>query len=271
MFANLQRSFDKIGAKVSITLAVEEIFRNRNLTQRAPARLNIIDKKGEEIFEISVRKDLLTNLELSIIEVRPKDKHLLLLSRQLDSEGDAVNKDHFLCGRDERHLFVASVEGVSTVAAAKASLKPKEILNKEVGLSEEKRNRRKTKAFRRQGEWFFIPTSLVVPANLVRSQEPLVRGRGSKPHIAQYAYRTQGEPVMVSSRYPQGLTEPQYKRLISRDKSAKNLYWWQMVRNAGVFVKGTVRHPDHATIVLEDWHRVLMNTEANSEAVAFLD
>ncbi len=271
MFANLQRSFDKIGAKVSITLAVEETFRNRNLSQSAPARLNIIDKKGEEIFEISVRKDLLTNLELSIIEVRPKDKHLLLLSRQLDNDGDAINKAHFLCGRDERHLFVASVEGVSTVAAAKASLKPREILNKEVGLSEEKRNRRKTKAFRRQGEWFFIPTSLVVPANLVRSHEPLVRGRGSKAHIAQYAYRTQGEAVMVSTRYPQGLTEPQYESLISRNKSANNLNWRQMVRNAGVFVKGTVRHPDHATIVLEDWHRVLMNTEANSEAVAFLD
>jgi hypothetical protein len=97
-----------------------------------------------------------------------------------------------------------------------------------------------------------------------------VRGIGSKAHIAQYAYRTQGEAVMVSSRYPQGLTEPQYKRLISRDKSAY-LNWRQMVRNAGVFVKGTVRHPDHATIVLEGWHRVLMNTEANSEAVAFLD
>jgi hypothetical protein len=37
---------------------------------------------------------------------------------------------------------------------------------------------------------------------------------------------------------------------------------------------GAVRHPDHATIVLRDWHRVLMNTEHRAEAmrhVAFLD
>jgi hypothetical protein len=271
MFANLHKSFEKIGADVSIHLAVDELVRNRRMRQTTPVRLDISTKKGVEIFEVSIRKEALTNLELSIIEVRPQDKHLLLLSRQLDSDGAAVNKEHFLCGHDERHLFVASVEGVSTVAAAKASLKPKEILHREVGLSEEKRNRRKTKAFRRQGEWFFIPASLVVPANLVRSQEPLVRGNGSKAHIAQYAYRARGETVMVCSRYPQGLTESQYKALIARDKPARFLNWRQMVRNAGVFVRGTIRHPDHATIVLEDWHRVLMNTEARTEAVAFLD
>ena len=275
MFANLHKSFEKIGADVSIHLAIDDLLRHRRLRQTAPVSLDIITKKGVERFEVSIREEALTNLELSIIEVRPQDKHLLLLSRQLDNNGFAVNKEHFLCGHDERHLFVASVEGVSTVAAAKASLKPKEILHKEVGLSEEKRNRRKTKAFRRQGEWFFVPASLVVPANLVHSQEPLVRrsgnGNASKAHIAQYAYRTRGEKVMVCGRYPQGLTENQYKALIARDKSARHLYWSQMVRNAGVFVRGTIRHPDHATIVLDEWHRVLMNTEARSEAVAFLD
>jgi len=271
MFANLQKSFERIGAKVNITKAVDERVRQRLVRQTVPVRLNITTKRGEEIFEVSIREETLPDLELSVIEVRPQDKHLLLLARHLDGNGDAIIKDHFLCGRDERHLFVASVDGVSTVAAAKASLKPNEILHKEVGLNEEKRNRRKTKAFRRQGEWFFIPTSLVVPANLIRSQEPLVRGTGSKAHIAQYAYRTQGETVMVCSRFPQGLTEPQYKALIDRDRKAKHLNWRQMVRNAGVFAKGTVRHADHATIVLDGWHRVLMNTEARTEAVAFLD
>jgi len=35
-----------------------------------------------------------------------------------------------------------------------------------------------------------------------------------------------------------------------------------------------VRHPDHATITLPCWHRVLMNTETQSRTtanVAFLD
>jgi hypothetical protein len=47
-----------------------------------------------------------------------------------------------------------------------------------------------------------------------------------------------------------------------------------MRRNPGVYVKGRIRHPDHATIFLNGWHRVLMNTERQSKAmknVAFLD
>jgi hypothetical protein len=47
-----------------------------------------------------------------------------------------------------------------------------------------------------------------------------------------------------------------------------------MIRNAEVYAKGTVRHPDHATLVLRDWHRVAMNTEQAARAmqhVAFLD
>ena len=47
-----------------------------------------------------------------------------------------------------------------------------------------------------------------------------------------------------------------------------------MVRDAGVYARGTVRHPDHATITLPFWHRVLINTETQSRTmanVAFLD
>ena len=38
--------------------------------------------------------------------------------------------------------------------------------------------------------------------------------------------------------------------------------------------RGRVRHSDHATIKLDGWHQVFMNTEneaASSEFVAFLD
>ncbi len=271
MFANLEKSFRKIGAKVAIKIANGDIVRGRRQVQKAPVRLNIVTTKGEEIFEISVRRDALADLELSVLEVLAHDKHLLLLSRQLDSNGTARRKDHFLCGRDERHLFVAAVEGVSTVAAAKASLKPDEILHQEVGVNAVKRNRRKTKAFRRQGEWFFIPVSLVVPTAVMRSHEPLVRGTGGKAHVARYAYRTGGESVMVCNRYPQGLTEPEHAALLASDALARSFNWRLMSRNATVYVKGPVRHPDHATIVLNQWHRVLMNTEVRTGTIAFLD
>ena len=49
-----------------------------------------------------------------------------------------------------------------------------------------------------------------------------------------------------------------------------------MVRrpNPVVYVRGKITHPDHATIRLDGWHRVEMNTENRSRAmasVAFLD
>ena len=50
--------------------------------------------------------------------------------------------------------------------------------------------------------------------------------------------------------------------------------WQVMRRNSEVYVKGRIRHPDHQTLVLPDWHRVVMNTENQSRAmqhVAFLD
>ena len=33
-----------------------------------------------------------------------------------------------------------------------------------------------------------------------------------------------------------------------------------MQRNPGVYVRGHIRHPDHATIMLHGWHQVIMNT-----------
>jgi hypothetical protein len=47
-----------------------------------------------------------------------------------------------------------------------------------------------------------------------------------------------------------------------------------MRRIPGVCVNGRVRHADHATITLNGWHQVVMNTEGQSRAmrdVAFLD
>lgn len=47
-----------------------------------------------------------------------------------------------------------------------------------------------------------------------------------------------------------------------------------MRRDAAVYVKGRVSHADHATITLDGWHQVVMNTENEAAAmrhVAFLD
>ncbi|MBX9573441.1 MAG: hypothetical protein K2X77_31360 [Candidatus Obscuribacterales bacterium] len=269
MVTNVESQFRKIGAKVTFV----KLSDRASSTAGSPVRLDVISKGKEELFEIAVNEGRDNSLDLSVLEVRTEDRHLVLLARLLDKDGSLISKNHFLCGHDERHLFVAAVKGVSTVSAAKASLKPAEIRARESGQNEAKRNRRKTSVFRRQGEWFFVPTpGLVADEQFVRNDEPLVRpGGGSKAHMAQYAYRVGGESVMVCSKYPQGLTLKQYSKLINGTPRAKNYGWREMKRNPTVYVRGKIRHPDHATIVLDTWHRVLMNTERRTRAVAFLD
>lgn len=47
-----------------------------------------------------------------------------------------------------------------------------------------------------------------------------------------------------------------------------------MRRNPGVYVRGRVRHADHAKIMLHGWYQVVMNSENDSRAmrnVSFLD
>jgi hypothetical protein len=47
-----------------------------------------------------------------------------------------------------------------------------------------------------------------------------------------------------------------------------------MVRDPELYASGSVSHPDHATVVLRGWHRVLVNTEQQAQAMrhlAFID
>jgi hypothetical protein len=113
-----------------------------------------------------------------------------------------------------------------------------------------------------------------VDDRLVLRDEPLARGNGGKPHWAEFCYRTGGEVVHVCARHPNGVTEPRYRAILTGNPKAKRWGWRLMRRNPGVYVQGRIRHPDHATITLRGWHRVLMNTESQSRAMrkmAFLD
>jgi hypothetical protein len=70
------------------------------------------------------------------------------------------------------------------------------------------------------------------------------------------------------------LLPAQYKKLVKVNPDARWWGWQVMKRNPGVYVRGRVRHADHATIELVGWHRVVMNTEGQARAmrnVAFLD
>jgi hypothetical protein len=265
---NLLTKFARIGARIKIADQPSRRFQAVSGVITLDVRT---DREGE-FFEVVQPPGV--DPEVAVLDVRPADRHLLLMVR----EGGEKHK--FLCGHDERHWFVAAVPEsapVGTVVQAKEALKPAEVRTAQArrGLGAEAGNRRKNQAFRRQGEWFFLPApDMLVNERFVLRNEPLQRGNGGKPHWVDFCYRTGGDQVYVCSRFPNGVTEVDYRRLIAANPAAKMWGWRSMQRNAGVYVRGHVRHADHRTIVLHGWHRVLMNTEGESRAlrnVAFLD
>jgi len=263
-----------MGARVKIFEGML-VARRWNLTQSREEAPRIVldirrDKLGE-YFEIRTAPGAAQ--EIIVLNVQPREKHLLLLSRQFGQQGQFLAKQKFLCGHDERHWFVAAIpenEPVSTVAGAKIALKPEEIRTREdlLGISRKASFRRRNSAFIRQGEWFFVPAVLKVDSLHVLKNEPLSRGNGGKPHWAEECYRSGGETVYVSGKYPSGLGATEYNRLPEQERKRGNFRVMQ--RDALVHVRGEIWHPDHQTVVLDGWHRVLMNTENRSQAMRFL-
>jgi hypothetical protein len=200
-----------------------------------------------------------------------------LLLRAREQRGE----HHYLCGHDEQHWFVAAIPEASgpltSVAAAMEALKPPEVLEaqRRQGVKGKDRQRRKNAAYVRQGEWFFLPApALHVEKREVLLNEPLSRGEGSKPHWAEFLYRRGGEAVYVCAQHPQGIRPDAYFEMIRARPRVKSWNWRRMMRNPEAFVKGAISHPDHKTVHLHVWHKVVMNREGESQAmehVVFLD
>ncbi|HWB61044.1 MAG TPA: hypothetical protein VG733_16255 [Chthoniobacteraceae bacterium] len=266
---HIERHFAAMGARFRISGAKGPPFWRRE-TDYA---IDIQKDRHGEFFELRIPGKIEKEIEIDVLQKMPGERHLLLLVRK---NGAQQQKDRFLCGHDERSWFVAAVPGnASTVAQAREALKPAEVraAQERAGVPAEKGYLRKNDAFRRQGEWFFIPEpGLIVDPKRILRNEPVRRGRG-KAHVLQEAYRTGGERVYVHDRHANGVLEREYKSILARGNT-KPAEWKVMVRNAGVYARGAVRHPDHKTITLHCWHRVHMNTETQTRTmakVAFLD
>lgn len=138
---------------------------------------------------------------------------------------------HYLCGFDERSLFIAQVSAGETVWQAHESLAPVEV--------REARSRWPG-AVARQGEWFFLPVvgdevqRLFLYAcshpRSARSDEPI--GPGTQPHVADTLVR-------VDRREREGRRERRY---------------------LDVYVRGRIRHPDHRDVHFKDWRKVVRNS-----------
>jgi len=271
----IESRFAEMGAR----LKVREVPTRLNPWSSAAAdyAVDIQRDRNGEYFELRVPVHLRDGLEVSVMQSEPKQRHLLLFVRKPGDKNDKAQLDRFLCGHDEREWFVAAVPGgASSVRQAMDALQPTDVRDAltRTHVSSRKRYARKNRAFRRQGEWFFVPEpSFVADEKLILRNEPLRRGAG-KPHLVEELYRTGGETVHVCRGYPNGLLPKEYRELLRANPQAANWRWTVMRRNPGVYARGSVRHGDHATIDLPFWHRVLMNTETQSRTmanVAFLD
>ena len=148
-------------------------------------------------------------------------------------------KRHFLAGMDEQHLFIAQLpRPTSTVWGAHVALKGDDVRAAERGAFE------KTL---RQGEWFFIS---LLPHELVEVE---LAASGSLARI----------------RRGVGIAEAAGFRRGGRPHVADEV----LVVEGKAYVRGKVRHPDHATLELRVWRRALGNTESFEQpsGVGFVD
>ena len=277
----LTRQFEAMGARLAVDIFVPNAgWRSRARRVRLGAgqdfAIDVVPRDGGEVFVLTLRPQTLDTLDLLAVDVQPKRRHLLLLAKPA-VRGAGDDKRKFLCGHDERHWFVAAVpdaRGVARIDEAMESLKPPAArqAQRREGVRRKDWNRRVNAGFVRQGEWFFLPRPDFAPPHpdFVLRHEPIQRA-GGKPHIVEDLYRDSGTTVYVHDRYPNGLTEKEYERLLFRRPEARKWAWSVMRRNPLVYARGKVRHPDHATIALPFWHVVVMSQEQRALNVAFLD
>jgi hypothetical protein len=215
MAADIRHAFDAIGAGLVVE-TLGNIF-----------EIDVREEAGREAFRLRYPwSDVVT---AEALDVKPKQRHLVL-----DVSGSRLPiSGRYLCGHDEQHWFVAGLpieQRTTTVRGAMEALKPDVVLRAQKRLGvKHRRYRRKTAAYVRQGEWFFLPRPMMHVGDRAIRGGQLAR-EGGKPHQVEWLYR------------PEDTDE--------------------------TFVRGAVSHPDHETIRLQVWHRVVQNNEVPRASVS---
>lgn len=163
-------------------------------------------------------------------------------------------KRHYLCGVDERGYFASQLpKAVTTVRAAHDALK-----------STSAKNARKKDKIIRQGEWFFIP---------IKADERKLLDEALKKKLIAIAKNTSiHRALQVGGGNPHTCSE--IVVLPSRSVNVQGLGEIQRVDRTA-YVRGKVKHREHATIEFFDWHRIERNTEiltnGRGTGVAWID
>jgi hypothetical protein len=264
----IERKFDQIGADVR--------FSERATKSPDDDELHVFDLRNDKRRGQYYFMETSGDPDIEVLDVRSDLQHLLMMVR-LPDEG---TKQRYLCGYDEREYFIAAIPGgVSTVPQAMESLKPAF-----VGAAQDRkqvktrdRTKRRTKAYKRQGEFFFVPRPELegkLDETMIQKNRPLQRNVRGKAHMAEIAYTWGGTLVYTNHRRREGLTQREFEQLTPEERRKP---WNREVRNAQVYAKGKITHSDHKTLNLGNvWHEVIPNTESDarwfgSSVMAFID
>lgn len=275
--AEMKQRFAAVGARVEVRPMLPT--RWRSLEDMLPFAIDIRRDRRGQIYDLELNEKRVKRL--LALDVRPRQRHLLLMLSEEDLADDGfVCTDHrLLCGHDEREWFVAALprsKRASTVTQAMEALKPNLVVNSQRRhrVKTRNRNRRRNGGFVRQGEWFFVPDPRFEPRDkLWHRNEPLSR-EGGKPHIAEYLVRIGGRPGYTRGWGRVVITEGEFRSMMFGGRNGKPTDWVPTTIDPIVYVRGAVRHPDHKTVVLPTWHRVLANTEeaaGRNRRVRFID
>lgn len=266
--------FEKIGATVTM---LEKRVNRWSSGEQAPD-IDVKTSNRKETFVIDNYND--PDYTFEVIDINPEKRHLLLMMKKDIPVSERHDKkaeiSKFLCGHDEFHWFVAAIPEeahAKSIEEAMDALKPPVVQAVSQSLKKKDKNKRHNKAWKRQGEWFFIPVEGFNPDSLtILHNEPILRAR-SKPHMCEELVREGGQVLWFHWRYaPAGINDEQ-KRAI---ESAKGVHsgWQSRMVDASVYVRGHIHHPDHSTVYLDTWCRVFMNEETKAKArnnLRFLD
>lgn len=160
-------------------------------------------------------------------------------------------KRHFLCGLDERQLFIAQLpRSVSTVREAHACLKTTTVSFAEgQGIKAA-----------RQGEWFFLEATAEETA---RIEEGVEKNLLVIEHAVPIGPFTDGSARGRGKRVRQFRGNPHtVDELVVLPGTPVTGGAWP-VRGREVFIRGRVRHVDHATVKFSGWRKVIRNAESN--------